>query len=453
MKTVKLLKGFFLLSLTTLSCSQENNTLFPSDGHVTLKAVLNENEITKVGDAWEGTEHVGVYMTGADDFTVVDDISNKEFLVSPGAGNILTAVDAPFAYPADGREVKFIAYYPYSKSVTNLLYKINLADTGVSDHDLLYAKTSDAYNQAMAEAVPLLFIHQLSKLILNVKIQSVNNSGETITQAATGWSAFITRHATADFDLATGDLLNIGTVTTLPMSPIQSVAESIILPGSEGKVIIRHEESEYEWNTENIAFKSGVQYTYTITLTDASERVSVKLESTIKGWDNEVHDIELEEKTDESDTPGASGEYAGNLDLSAFTRGASAYLSTVTISGTKYPAIKLGSTGNFGNCESQPIGAGSSSLAFYAVSWSDKTGALKISVKNGGKINGKSSITVKPLGNAGAAGASADYVMTVAPADYYQFGLTDVTAATTLTFETIDDGGDKRAIFFGVNVQ
>lgn len=451
MKTVRFLKVIFLLSLAAVSCSKENNVQYP-DGHVKLKAILNGNEITKIGDAWDGSEHVGIYMTEAGDFAIVDDISNKEFLVSAGVGNILTAVDAPLAYPADGRDIKFIAYYPYRKSVTDHIYKIDLADSNVADHDLLYARTTETYNQTTADAVPLLFAHQLSRLILNVKVQSVNNSGEMLTQPATGWSASITRHVTAGFNLTTGSLLNSGEATELPLVPVESVAEAIILPGSEGKVMIRHEQSEYEWNTEDIAFESGVQYTYTITLKPASDRVTVKLESTIKDWDKEAHEIDLVGKEEEPETPEPTDDYAGNLDLSRFTLSTSAYSSKVSISGTKYPAIKLGSSSNLANCESQPIGAGRSSLAFYAVSWSEKTGTLKISVKNGGKINDNSYVTIKPHANSGATGTS-DYIMTVTPDDYYQFDLTEVTAATTLVFETIDGGNDKRAIFFGVNVQ
>lgn len=463
MKTTRLLFVFSVFSSFCFSCS--NDTSDPADisGEVRLKALLPDTQATKIGDSWSGTEHIGVYMTESNGFTPFDEVLNRKFGVTAGAGSTMRPVEGemPF-YPEDGRNVNFTAYYPYTSAVSNNIYSINLADNTVSDHDLLYAAPTQSYNRLQTEPVQLTFSHQLSKLILKLKIEKKNGAGETIvTDPEADWSAAITRSTQAEFDLATGQLKDISVLKALPMSVEGAIAESIILPGQQGKVVITYDGHSYEWKTAGNNFVAGVQYTYTITLkvqsAEVPDPVNVKLESTIKDWNKVSGEIELDGEEAETDFPDDETSYASNLDLANFQLTGSAYHSFVSISEKEYRALKLGSTSALGKCNSGVVGADKTTLYFYAVSWTGKTGTLKISVNNGGKIDGKSSVTINPVGNAGATGGGstgAIYAITVANSDYYQYTLSGLTENSTLSFETLlSSPNDPRAIIFGVNVK
>lgn len=462
MKTTRLLFVLSVFSLCSLSCSTDSDD--PTDilGKVHLKALLPDTGATRIGDSWDGTEHIGVYMTESDSFIGVDEVANRKFSVTAGSGSMLQPVEGEMpSYPDDGRNVNFTAYYPYTSAVSNNIYPINLADNTVSDHDLLYAATTESYNRLQTNAVPLMFSHQLSKLILKLKIEKNNGAGETtVIDPEADWSAAITRSTKAGFDLATGQLRDISVSKALPMVQNETAVESIILPGQEGKVIITYDGRPYEWKTGGNKFEAGVQYTYTITLktpaTETPEPVNVKLESTIKDWNKVSGEIELEETESDSDLPDDESVYISNLDFSNFELGTSTYHSFVSISEKEYAAIKMGSGTKIGSCKSGIVGASKKQLSFYAIAWTGAKGTLKISVNNGGKIDGKSSVTINPIGNAGATGGGstgAVYTIAVADTDYYQYSLSDLTENSTLSFETLSGTNDPRSIIFGVNVK
>ena len=132
--------------------------LFRSDGIVRLQGAIQEIGTTKIGESWDGTEHIGVYMLEeSQDFEVAEEIVNKKYKVSPIDGNRLSAIDEEAVYPTDGRRVKFIAYYPYAENIVNNIYKVNLKNNAVSDHDLLYAESNGYFDKAQTEAVQLEF--------------------------------------------------------------------------------------------------------------------------------------------------------------------------------------------------------------------------------------------------------------------------------------------------------
>lgn len=448
-----------LFSCCFFSCSNNSTDEINTPGKVYLKAVLADAKSTKIGDSWMGTEHVGVYMTEAANFIEVDEVANRKFSVSAGSGGVLQPVEGEMPYyPSDGTDVKFTAYYPYRADIANNIYPIDLADATVPDHDLLYASTTESYNQQYTDAVSLIFTHQLSKLILKLKIEEGNSKGETTVFAPKAeWSASIVRSTKAQFDLATGQFGNLSDSRALPMMQTEAAAESLILPGQEGKVMITYDGRSYEWKTAGNKFDAGVQYTYTITLkTQAADPVEVKLESTIKEWEKVDGEVVLEEDNTSANLPEDEASYESNLNLPSFQLDASTYHAFVSISDKKYDAIKMGSSSKVGSCKSGVINKSGKQLAFYAIGWNGMAGALKISLNNGGKIDGKASVTIYPKGNAGATGSgttNATYTVSVTNADYYQFALTELTDNSTLTFETVSGANDPRAILFGVNVK
>lgn len=463
---MKAIRNWLLLIVSSLflfSCSNESEDSGIQSRKVRLQGVLNETGITKVNQAWDGSEKIGVYMIENDGFTVVDGVDNRPFNISAGAGSTLIPADEndPF-YPTDGRDVKFVAYHPYNASIEAHSYPVDLTDSDIADHDLLYARTESGYNQTQLEAVPLVFVHQLSKLIIKPMIEQKNDNGEIVKTSLTeAWTATINGSTKAEFDLTTGVLGSPLSAGKFEMQVNQATAESVILPGKLTGVTVVYDNKTYEWNTAALNFAAGVQYTYTLTLKLSPEElpdpISATLVSSIKDWDKETGEADLEEKpAGEPDLPVEDFNiYTSNVDLAQFSLSGSAYLGNVSIHDVLYPAIKMGSSTTKGSAASMPIGDAKTTLSLYAVSWKDQKGALKITVKNGGTINGNASVTINPMSNAGAAGlggTNAIYTMTVADSDLYSFTLAGITATSTLLFETLDTA-DKRAIIFGVNVK
>ena len=191
-----------------------------------------------------------------------------------------------------------------------MLFRSNLKNNAVSDHDLLYAESNGYFDKTQTEAVQLEFYHQLSKLILNVKVEKENEAGSNEVSDAIGWTGSIYRSSTADFNLEDRSYSNLANSSAFDLNPASSSAQTLIIPGKEGKVSIQYDGKDYEWNTENIDFKKGFQYTYTITLEPAAvvepdePDVEVKLESSIHGWDKESGEVSLDEITDDGGDEG-----------------------------------------------------------------------------------------------------------------------------------------------------
>ncbi len=112
--------------------------------------------------------------------------------------------------------------------------------------------------------------------------------------------------------------------------------------------------------------------------------------------------------------------------------------------------FKIGTGSKVGTFTSGALGVtGSKKLGFYAVAWKDKSGAaFKITVNNGGSA---SVTTFSLTGNNGATGNPPFIALAPTDDDYYVVQLSDLTAASTITFETTD-ASNGRAVVFGVQL-
>ncbi|MGL4293134.1 MAG: fimbrillin family protein [Bacteroidales bacterium] len=463
MKKILFLFSAIISVLIFYSCSDEERATKVDGSAVRLKAFFESAPLTRIGNAWSGTEHIGLFMIEADQFVPVDGIENKEYRVSAGDGNLLTPVEEEVFYPKDGRSVRFVAYYPYRSDLISAVYPVDLTDDTVADHDLLYAKNDESYNRDQAEAVSLRFVHQMVKLILNIQVER-----DQQVEPVVDWSASVHRYTKASFNLATGEL-SAGTDSLGIALPVKDgTGAMIILPGSHGKIVIVHEEKAYEWNTEGIDFKSGTQYTYKITLkpTDIGviDPVQVQLVSSIQDWDKINEEITLpeteeEKKPTENPDEETGGEvtpvYESNVDLATVTAvsSTSVYQEEVVIENNNYPALKLGSTGKLGKTSQIKLGNGKTQLRFYAFAWNGQKSKLKISISSGATFDGKSYQTLDLQGNSGMNGIS-PYKIQSPQTGFYEYSLTGVTDTTTITLETLGTTGfDNRAVIFGINVE
>lgn len=130
------------------------------------------------------------------------------------------------------------------------------------------------------------------------------------------------------------------------------------------------------------------------------------------------------------------------------------YSASIKIDGAAYSGLKLGTGSNAGSYTTEALSATDNlTLSFYAVGWKGKQGKIKITVNNGGTIDGAASKTFDLQGNNGATGNS-PFTITFIDANFYSVNLQGITTATTLTFESVKETGlDPRAVLTGVKVQ
>ena len=149
--------------------------------------------------------------------------------------------------------------------------------------------------------------------------------------------------------------------------------------------------------------------------------------------------------------------YTSNVSLpTADDKTNNSYRAKITVDGVNYPGIKLGLVATAGTYTTDVLPAtGNVTLSFYAVGWTRKNCSVKITVNNAGAIDSGASKTFDLQGNTGATGASPYDKMTFTDSDFFTVALQNVTAATTLTIESLYGGvqTDGRVILTGINVK
>lgn len=122
------------------------------------------------------------------------------------------------------------------------------------------------------------------------------------------------------------------------------------------------------------------------------------------------------------------------------------YAEKVSVAGTQYNCLKLGTSSVVGDYTTKAVGeSGDLTLSFYAVGWNGKTSKLNVYL-DGVKVGN----TLTLVANSGAAN-NTPYTITPNDAkDYYSIELTGVTDASKIKFETVS--GATRAIIFGVQL-
>lgn len=215
---------------------------------------------------WEANDQIGVYMVphtanasdaaDLDSEDYADNASNVPYVTSGTSFAVVTG-SAPIYYPSSpDAKVNFVGYYPYKSDVhtNNHIYPVDVSTQApLKDIDLLYHKgTGMAYSRSNADPIDLDFTHQLSKLLVSVKL----DDGVTIDMKGTTASlqGFPT---TAKFNLATGVLGNVGGVS----EDISLIADNTDEQANYTAILVPHSGSGY---TRKIHFTiAGKLYSYT----------------------------------------------------------------------------------------------------------------------------------------------------------------------------------------------
>lgn len=220
--------GLLTLLITLGSCSSDE-TLAQDHTAITFEAGVARRVMNTT---WDAGDKIGVFMvkngTGLDASGIVGGGDNVAYTTTTGNGTF-TPTAGELKFPADGSAVDFIAYYPYTGSLDNYTYAVDLTDQRrPSTIDLLYANDAKGFSQS-SNIVRLNFRHQLVRVELTIK--SADNKQLTGVKVALN-----DQPLRATFDLNTGTFSQIAADRgTIAMNATSAgtllTATAFILPG------------------------------------------------------------------------------------------------------------------------------------------------------------------------------------------------------------------------------
>ncbi|NDV82537.1 fimbrillin family protein [Bacteroides sp. 51] len=292
-KHLKKLYYCVVIACCTVACAETDHGEERSQT-VTFVSGVNQYQtrINQQGDSWNAGDEIGIFMTKSERFEICQGASNIPYVSQKSESpTLFTPQNNSIYYDEEYGVVDFKAYYPYTPSIQNNDYPVNLANqaSDPTRHDLLYAE-SKTHTYENISNVTLPFTHQLSKL----KIKIVLNSGLTSITSV----AIHGMHTTAQFNLETANLIDKGDISAITpyYNSETATSEAIIMPLSLNTshwVEFVVDGSTYKWiiteNKENIAaLEKGKSYTFQITIDEQVTATLIEIEDgSVSPWATE----------------------------------------------------------------------------------------------------------------------------------------------------------------------
>lgn len=274
------LGAFSALVLTGCKSNDDNSEWMGSDGIVFTSQI--EGVTSRVSDAsWDENDEVGIFMTTAE-----EEYSNYKYLAKTDGS--LVADGQVLKYPASG-ESSFIAYYPYTTSLSGKIYAVNVSDqSDPKKIDLLYSNNATGIQPN--DQVVLRFQHKLSQIVLNIQKEGdLDINGMAIKVSG--------MNTTANFDLNDGTLTATDSKADFNMN-VQTegntgTAEAIVIPAADltGATLTftLADGKNFAWTVDSPeadeSFKAGTKYIYTATISNTNGQPAVEMgKPTIEDW-------------------------------------------------------------------------------------------------------------------------------------------------------------------------
>lgn len=265
------------LALTSCKSNDDNSEWLGSDG-VNFTSHIEGLTSRASGSAWDDGDRVGIFMTaGADEF------ANREYTAS-AAGNLTPAGQA-LKWPEEG-SASFMAYYPYTASLSGKTYTVNVTDQADPKKiDLLYS--NNAADIANGETVNLAFKHQLSQIVINVEKDATIESTNGLAIAISGMDT------QASFDLNEGTLTPGGNKGNIAMNVNAegTQAEAIVIPAADlsgAKMTFTLQGMSFDYDVTG-TYEAGTKYTYKATLSVLNGQPTVTMgTATIEDWKDQA---------------------------------------------------------------------------------------------------------------------------------------------------------------------
>lgn len=256
MKISNLLYMGALSTLALMSCTNndDNSEWYGSEGIVFTTAIQSRVS----GNTWNANDEVGIYMMNAGSGIEAATAQNKKYIAQ--TNGTLTAASGNGIYLPESGNVDFIAYYPYTTSVSGNKLAVNVSDqSNPAAIDLIYSNGTKGVAATTATTISLGFTHQLTKVTLNVTkdetIETLNGLGVNIKGISTE----------GEFNLADGTLTatagtnNKDVAMYIDAQGTTATATAIILPTA----------ASTDQTSLNLTFNLNGQ-SFTHTISDAS---------------------------------------------------------------------------------------------------------------------------------------------------------------------------------------
>lgn len=278
MKLGKLLFMGMLSGLVFTACVNNDDKSEWNDGSqpVSFTSSIKGVKTRAVDTKWTAGDKVGIFMKAAGGELAAATGVNK--LHTTDANGNLTASNAESAlyYPTDGSSVDFIAYYPYSTSLTGTTYKVDVvSQTDQPAIDLLYSNNAKGFAKGAATKPQLQFTHMLSQIVFNIE---KDNTIPTLNGLKVTFKGMNTK---ADFALADGTLSNAGTPTDIVAAVNESTVKTIALPAaslSGIKVVFDLNGKTYTTDYPQATLEAGHKYTHRVKLSDSNGQPVIEMD-------------------------------------------------------------------------------------------------------------------------------------------------------------------------------
>lgn len=229
-----------IISLITVSCSKEEAGDAPNGKivQVGVTATLGNHsslEPSEEYESWKKDDPIGIFMISHGKELTLDNIlpggMNKCYKSNNGTNNFIPEANGQtLNYPSHEEMVDLFAYYPYSSSIVDFVYPIDLSDQSNQDRiDFRYSDNVKEKNSLNSEAL-LVFEHQFTKLYFEIKASSGLTSTD-LKDLKVELEGFST---TGNFSLANKEFTDVATPQTIVASTALNgkTSEAIVLPST-----------------------------------------------------------------------------------------------------------------------------------------------------------------------------------------------------------------------------
>ena len=275
-----------MLSLGILqSCQNDETNIIQNEVNnkgITFSSIIDDAQNSRAYDtSWEANDVIGVFMLANSDKNVL--ATNIPYVTSKGDGYFVSK-NSPIYYPEDNSAVDFIAYYPYSETISDYKnYPIDLSNqTAQSAIDLMTAVNLTNRELGSTQG-NLQFKHLLAKLVLNLK----STSGSSLKGIKASISGLQVK-GTAN--LSDGTITPSGEATTFSLfiNEEATQAEAILLPQDlSGKLKIKLELNgqSKEINTEiSGSIEQGYKYIYNVNVNYQGGEITTDPQAKYTKW-------------------------------------------------------------------------------------------------------------------------------------------------------------------------
>lgn len=280
-----------VLSLSILqSCQNDETNIIQNEVNnkgITFSSIIDDAQNSRAYDtSWEANDVIGVFMLANSDKNVLNsdkNVLNIPYVTSKGDGYFVSQ-NSPIYYPEDNSAVDFIAYYPYSETISNYKnYPINLSNQTKQNAIDLMTAVNLTNRQLASPQGNLQFKHLLAKLVLNLK----STSGSSLKGIKASISGLQVK-GTAN--LSDGTITPSGEATTFSLfiNEKATQAEAILLPQDlSGKLKIKLELNgqSKEIETEIAgSIEKGYKYIYNVNVNYQGGEITTDPQAKYTRW-------------------------------------------------------------------------------------------------------------------------------------------------------------------------